>query len=176
MHRHSLSTADRQRIKKVLYMINTDPQSHVRLGFLNNNCNHLIAIILIVIYTINTKGQDGDSMKNAAKDEINCFLKQYRKQMHKPKNFTIVQRKFNFTELGLTLDQAKSEIRKLKYTDYYEGPSLDHNGDGTEVWVFGKLIEGVMVYIKLKIAQDGFCKCISFKRAERPMRLPYRDE
>ncbi|WP_186365437.1 type II toxin-antitoxin system MqsR family toxin [Salinicoccus cyprini] len=113
-------------------------------------------------------------MRNASKDEINHFLKRFRKYMHKPHNFRFVRREFDFTMLGLTLVQAKSIVSTLKYTDYYKGPSPDHNGDGTDIWVFGKLIDGEMAYIKLKISNDGLCKCLSFKPAEKPMLLPYK--
>jgi hypothetical protein len=50
------------------------------------------------------------------------------------------------------------------------GPEPDKDKPG-EIWKFGKLIEGIEVYIKLKIAQVGkekIAKCISFHPAECP--------
>ena len=46
-----------------------------------------------------------------------------------------------------------------------------------DIWEFGKVINGVEVYIKLKIA-DAACeriaKCISFHKAKFPLDFPLR--
>lgn len=113
-------------------------------------------------------------VSHATKGEINSFLKDFRKLMSQPEIFLFVNRRFNFTSLGLTLEQAKYEILTLKYTHYDRGPSPDHRGDGTEVWEFGKPVEDEMAYIKLKI-EDDICKCISFKSSNGPFTLPYKN-
>lgn len=90
-------------------------------------------------------------------------------------NFIFVPRKFDFTMMGLTLEQAKSEIRNLKYVHYDRGPTPDHNRDGTDIWEFGKPIDGDMAYIKLKITDNGICKCLSFKPSTGPFTLPCKN-
>ena len=45
------------------------------------------------------------------------------------------------------------------------GESPDLNEDGTDVWEFGQLFEGRLVYIKLKIHPIQGCKCLSFKES-----------
>lgn len=113
-------------------------------------------------------------VSHATKEEINSFLKDFRRLMSQPEKFLFVNRRYNFTSLGLTLEQAKYEILTLKYIHYDRGPSPDHRGDGTEVWEFGKPVEDDMAYIKLKI-EDDICKCISFKPSSGPFTLPYRN-
>ncbi|SDL14372.1 type II toxin-antitoxin system MqsR family toxin [Lacicoccus qingdaonensis] len=113
-------------------------------------------------------------VSRASKEEINEFLKEFRKIMIQPGKFIFIKRKYDFTSLGLTLEQAKYEILTLKYIHYDRGPSSDHRGDGTEVWEFGKPIDGDTAYIKLKI-EDDICKCISFKSSSGPFTLPYKN-
>lgn len=115
-------------------------------------------------------------MAVASVPEINAFLKEYRKLMFQPRKFRFEPRTFDgITNLGLTLPQAKQEIKKLNYHHYDIGPSPDRNGDGTDVWEFGKPIDGQLVYIKLKIDPVLGCKCLSFKESTGPFTLPYRN-
>jgi hypothetical protein len=61
--------------------------------------------------------------------------------------------------------------------NYVDGPLQDVDRTG-HVWIFGKTIRGVQVYIKLKIADDDgtdWPMCISFHQAERPMRFPFTE-
>lgn len=71
--------------------------------------------------------------------------------------------------------QAKSEIKTLRYVHYDRGPTPDRNGDGTDIWEFGKRIDDHLVYIKLKIDPTLGCKCLSFKKSSGPFTLPYRN-
>lgn len=112
----------------------------------------------------------------ASKEEINAFLKEYRKIMFQPNKFKFEPRTFDgITNLGLTIPLAKREIKTLKYVHYDIGPNPDRNGDGTEVWEFGKPIDGQLVYIKLKIDPVRGCKCLSFKPSNGPFTLPYKN-
>lgn len=80
--------------------------------------------------------------------------------------------------LGITPQHRAEEIRKLKYTDFYRGPSPDHSNPGEECWEFGRKIGGEEVYIKIKIyatesgQQRG--KCLSFHIAEKKITYPLR--
>jgi len=51
-------------------------------------------------------------------------------------------------ELGLTARQREEEILSLSVDDYCSGPHKDENKPG-QYWIFGKLINGIEVYIKL---------------------------
>lgn len=96
--------------------------------------------------------------------------------MHQPRKFKFEPRTFDgLTELGLTLTQAKSEITTLKFVHYDRGPTPDRNNDGTNIWEFGKPIDGELVYIKLKIDPEIGCKCLSFKESRGPFTLPYKN-
>jgi len=79
--------------------------------------------------------------------------------------------------LGLTRETCEAEIVGLSSVHYSSGPEADRDKSGT-VWVFGKVIDGREVYIKLKIAQVGperIAKCISFHFAEHPLRYPLHE-
>ena len=115
-------------------------------------------------------------LHDASKEEINSFLKKYRRIMFQPNKFHLVPRTFDgFTNLGLTVEQVKHEIKTLKYLNYDRGPTPDENKDGTDIWEFGKLIDGKLVYIKLKLDPLIGCKCLSFKESNGPFTLPYKN-
>lgn len=76
--------------------------------------------------------------------------------------------------LGLTEYQAKQEILSLRCEHYGWGPTPDRNKDGTDVWIFGKIINGKFAYIKLKIHPERGAICMSFKETDQPFILPYK--
>jgi len=76
--------------------------------------------------------------------------------------------------LGITIPQAKSEIMSLTYEDYCKGPEPDTERGG-DFWTFGKLINGEVIFIRLKVVLDlKLAKCQSFHIAERPIEYPYK--
>jgi hypothetical protein len=78
-------------------------------------------------------------------------------------------------DLGLTGRQRDEIILELSVSDYSSGPIRDEYKPG-HYWVFGKRIDGVEVYIKLRIAgQPGKeqAVCISFHKAERQLNYPF---
>jgi hypothetical protein len=70
--------------------------------------------------------------------------------------------------LGLTKANLEEILLGLSIDEYCEGPEPDHNGIG-EIWVFGKNMKGVEVYIKLKIINPGAVKGISFHIPKNPL-------
>lgn len=79
------------------------------------------------------------------------------------------------TELGLNLDGVCDILNELTPLNYYRGPSLDFNGDGTEIWEFIYFLEDsqdISIYVKLKF-QDNYCKVLSFHQSQKPFELPY---
>lgn len=80
--------------------------------------------------------------------------------------------------LGFTKRNCKDEIFGLSVENYCNGPEEDRDRPG-HVWVFGKLIEGKEIYIKLKIAKVGertIAKCLSFHPAEFPLCFPMTEK
>ena len=78
-------------------------------------------------------------------------------------------------ELGLTAKQREEIILALSTLDYSDGPIKDELKAG-QMWVFGKHIEGVEIYIKLKIAGrpgNEYPICFSFHKSEYPLNYPF---
>lgn len=64
----------------------------------------------------------------------------------------------------------------LSVADYCEGPLDDRDFPG-ELWVFGKVIEGKEIYIKLKLAgsqSSRLVRVISFHQARESLYYPYK--
>lgn len=71
------------------------------------------------------------------------------------------------TKLGLTGSIVKEIILNLTAKHYQKGPMVDRDSPGTgDLYVFQTDVDGVTIYIKLKIdfTSDGYkiAKCISF--------------
>jgi hypothetical protein len=62
--------------------------------------------------------------------------------------------------------------------DYSSGPNPDeyHSGD---YWVFGKDLDAIEIYIKLKIVSynngNERAVCLSFHPSEHPLKYPFRN-
>lgn len=105
------------------------------------------------------------------------FLIDFKRIMTNGAGLNIIPRSKNyktFLELGLNLENIREIILALSLVDYVKGPERDKDKPG-EIWVFGKQVMQVEVYIKLKIALIGkekIAKCISFHVAEFPIHYP----
>lgn len=107
-------------------------------------------------------------------EEVIGFLKEVRTKIS-ANHFTFLNRCITpLASLGLTVAHAKQEIFRLRLKHYDRGPTPDHNNDGTNVWEFGKIINGKMTYIKLKIHPKRGCICMSFKESQGPFTLPFK--
>ncbi len=114
----------------------------------------------------------------ATKEEVQSFLQAFHQKMKiwqircrddREKN---TQALFN---LEISSIQRKKIIEELSVADYSEGPNPDILNAGAPLWIFGKIVKGVMVYIKISIGKPGGqVKCISFHEAEHEMGLPFR--
>lgn len=56
--------------------------------------------------------------------------------------------------LEISSVKRKQIIEVLETIDYSEGPIIDSLNDGTPLWIFGKMVKGNMIYIK--ITMGGF--------------------
>ena len=80
-------------------------------------------------------------------------------------------------DLGITAKIRDEIILSIAIEDYSSGPNPDEYQPGY-YWVFGKFVDAIEIYIKLKIVSynNGVEKavCISFHLSERPMKYPFR--
>ncbi len=82
------------------------------------------------------------------------------------------------TELEMTREDVKKEILSLSVLDYCSGPTKDPRIRG-DVWIFGKIIRGKEIYIKLKLSGDQhgrMVRILSFHVAEKPLKYYFRDK
>jgi len=86
------------------------------------------------------------------REGVRAFLRRF-KSIAAPRGIYFVDREETdqtLVQLGLTRGNCKEEILALSVLDYVDGPLPDINRTG-HVWIFGKTIHGVEVYIKLKL-------------------------
>lgn len=77
--------------------------------------------------------------------------------------------------LEITPVYRQKVLEELQATDYCEGPKTEKLYGGAEMWVFGKLIKGLPVYIKITLGFLGAqVICISFHIAEYPLKHPLK--
>lgn len=112
----------------------------------------------------------------ADKSDVKYFLQELKQIIkvwgiifsNRPKNS--IQ---NLADLSITAKMREEIILNLKVEDYSEGPLEESQQGGVEMWVFGKLIKGQQIYIKLTISKvTGGAICISFHKAEFTMEFP----
>ena len=104
------------------------------------------------------------------------FLREIKELIHQEGLFIQdrVKNKESLIELGLTSKQRNEEVLSLSVENYCSGPHDDIYAPGI-YWVFGKQINNIEVYIKLKIAgQPGEerATCFSFHKAEGSLTYP----
>jgi hypothetical protein len=93
-----------------------------------------------------------------------------------------VKRKKNLDALALlgwTPEILFDCLCALTPKNYANGPDIDIDFPGEDVWTFGAAIESQEHYIKLKIRRlggrgDGQALCLSFHRAEFPLLYPFK--
>lgn len=76
-------------------------------------------------------------------------------------------------DLEITKDQRNKVLKTLVVEDYSEGPLPEKLYGGADMWVFGKIVKGKEIYIKITMGIAGAkVICISFHIAEHPMNYP----
>ncbi len=86
----------------------------------------------------------------------------------------------DLSDLNITRTQALEEICSLVPSSYCKGPEPDDLEPEKDIWIFGSEINGVQVYIKLRLIKPkrgGLPRCAvwSFHKAEHPMSYPLRE-
>lgn len=89
--------------------------------------------------------------------------------------------KSTITKLGYCEDDVQEIIASLRVDEYIEGPLPDIGGYKGEFWVFGRTIDCLEIYIKLKVKEldeNGNKKlttlCISFHESSKPLSYKFR--
>ncbi|WCC43658.1 hypothetical protein PJW08_00545 (plasmid) [Tenacibaculum finnmarkense] len=81
----------------------------------------------------------------------------------------------NLADLSITAKMRQEIILNLEVQDYSEGPLDETQYGGIEMWVFGRVIKSQEIYIKMTISKNtGGAVCISFHKAEHPMKFPFK--
>lgn len=117
----------------------------------------------------------------STKESVKDFLKEVKMTMvtknEQYDTWDLVNRSKNLeslAELGFTLPDVFNTILSLSVDNYCDGPTRDMTERG-DCWIFGKIIDGKEVYIKLKLASISVIKkvrIISFHIAEEAMCYP----
>ena len=122
-------------------------------------------------------------MVNFSEEELRryilSFLMDFRELMGQGRYFVKGHHKNiqALIDLGITAKIRDEIILSIAIEDYASGPHPDEYQAG-DYWVFGKFVDAIEIYIKLKIVSynNGAEKavCISFHPSERPMQYPFR--
>lgn len=114
------------------------------------------------------------------KSTVKSFLQELKQIIKTWEIFFINRPKNNvqdLADLGITANSRKEIVAQLEVEDYSEGPEPETQFNGKELWVFGKTIKKQEIYIKLTISKiTGGAICISFHKAERPMKFPFKEQ
>ena len=119
-------------------------------------------------------------MKIATPTSIKIFLQLFKQTAEKPDHLLFVDRErclTAITQLGLSLEQAIAEIMSISIDDYCEGPESDVARPDEYIWVFGKVISGDEMYIKLKIKTiqgEQYAMCLSFHACDFELKYPHK--
>jgi len=111
-------------------------------------------------------------------NHVRQFLYEFKSSIHEYSLYVKdhAKNKESLVELGLTAKQREEIIMALSVLDYCAGPIEDKIKAG-DLWVFGIQLEGVEIYIKLKLAGSPGNEhpiCISFHKSEYPLKYPFK--
>lgn len=114
----------------------------------------------------------------ALRDEVEAFLASFHQKIEV---FGILFRddrgknRQALFDLDISRLERLEVVKNIETEDYSEGPISDELNNGSEMWVFGKDVNDIEVYIKVTMGGfNGQSICISFHRAEYPMRYPLK--
>jgi hypothetical protein len=122
-------------------------------------------------------------LDEALENIVAQFLKQFK--VLAQRRLYVSPREVNIQSLidmGLTFEDRRNLILSLSVEDYSCGPDQDLVQVG-DIWVFGKVVNGVEVYIKLKLVEYRpvgtstivrQAKCISFHAAKGSLPYPLK--
>lgn len=111
--------------------------------------------------------------------QVSDFLKDFKENIGQGRTYFYPHLKNleTLAELGLTYRNREDILLALTVEDYSAGPTMDTYYAGQVYWVFGKQLEDVELYIKIKLvsqAEGEYAVCISFHTSEVPLGYPFR--
>ena len=113
----------------------------------------------------------------ATKQEVEHFLSDFKTKM---RIFQIIFRDDRgknaqaLLDLEISPGKRKEVIEKLTTEDYSQGPLEEQMSSIAPMWVFGKNVKGIEVYIKISMGRENSQTiCISFHPAEFKMNYPF---
>lgn len=90
---------------------------------------------------------------------------------------TIREKNMNtLATLEMDVEDVREIMLLLTPDDYYSGPLKDSSIEG-DLWVFGKIVKGKEVYIKMKLSVDKrsqSVRVLSFHFPERPLNYHFK--
>jgi len=115
----------------------------------------------------------------ATRQEVKKFLDEFNVKMD-IYNILFRDERGKNTKCLLNLDIApnlrKEIIRGLTVLDYSEGPIEDDLYKISPMWVFGKIVKGKEIYIKISLGiENSNVICISFHEAEYAINYPLKN-
>jgi hypothetical protein len=114
----------------------------------------------------------------ATNQEVENFLNDFKTKMRFFQILFLDDRGKNaqaLLDLEISPIKRKEIIEKLSLGDYSEGPLEEKMRGLLPMWVFGKDVKGIEVYIKISMGvPNSQTICISFHPAEYPMNYPNR--
>lgn len=120
-------------------------------------------------------------MGYAKRQDVEQFLASFHSATQSGIYFIDRKKNFEFLLLhGMSDQDRKDVIANLCVEDYFSGPELDKDFPHQPpcIWKFCVTLEGVEIYIKLKLVKDGSimrAKGLSFHEPEHPIsHFPYK--
>jgi len=78
-------------------------------------------------------------------------------------------------DFEISKDYRNKVLKDMEVEDYCEGPLEENLHGGADMWVFGKVVKGKEIYIKISMGVTGSkVICISFHIAEHKMHYPHK--
>lgn len=111
----------------------------------------------------------------ASKGEVESFLSQLKIKMRTSGDDVVFRPRDKnlkcLSELDISPIDRLMYLKKLTVENYHSGPNTDNHN----FYEFGIEIKGIEVYIKISLGRlNKSIDCMSFHRAERPMKYPLR--
>lgn len=121
----------------------------------------------VYLLTSMTTEQDVEAFLNEFKTKLKIFDILFRNDRTKNTQALL--------DLEITPAARKAIIASIELTDFSEGPHEDKLYHNAPMWVFGKRVKSNEIYIKITMgAPNCSVICISFHKAEHPMKYPFK--
>lgn len=114
---------------------------------------------------------------DATREEIKAFLDLLQSRLKFLNSIVIYDERLKNRDFLTAMEWFSSSDRdkwllQLVPEDYYQGPLPNDDEFGEDIWVFGKMIQNELCYIKVHFLKSKNIYCISFHFAEFDMYLP----